>query len=63
MNYTQLQNILSQSPSIKLLRAKNAPLILSFLYREFKETNRITIANHELVDSLADYLESIQVKK
>ena len=57
MNYEQLQTVLSGSPTLKLLRAKNAPLILSFLYKEFKETNRITIPNYELVDALADYLE------
>lgn len=57
MNYKQLQIILSESPAVKLLRAKNAPIIISFLSREFKETNRITIPNYELVDALIEYLE------
>ncbi len=57
MNYEQVQTLLSNSPGVKLLRAKNAPLIVSFLYKEFKETHRITIPNYELVDKLADYLE------
>ncbi len=57
MNYEKLQGVLSNSPSLKLLRAKSAPLILSFLYKEFKETHRIAIPNFELVDKLADYLE------
>ncbi len=61
MNYTELQILLSQSPSIRLLRAKNAPLILSFLYREFKETNRLTIPNYELADALAEYLEVLNL--
>ncbi len=57
MNYKQVQAILSGSSTIKLLRAKNAPLIISFLYREFKETNQIAIPNYQLVDALVDYLE------
>jgi hypothetical protein len=61
MNYQYLRTILSNSPSVRLLRAKNAPLILSFLYQEFKETNRITISNYELVQKLADYLEFLRL--
>ena len=57
MNYEQLQTMLADSPGVKLLRAKNAPLIISFLYKEFKETHRLIISNYELVYSLADYLE------
>ena len=44
---------------MKLLRARHAPMILSFLYQEFKLPNRITIPNYQLVDRLADYLEAI----
>lgn len=57
MDYEQLQTLLSNSPGVKLLRAKNAPLIISFLHKEFKETHRLTIPNYELVGALADYLE------
>ncbi|MDM8523817.1 DUF3375 domain-containing protein [Desulfococcaceae bacterium HSG8] len=59
MNYEKLTTLLSDSPAVKLLRAKNAPLILSFLYREFKQEHRLTIANHELVSKLSDYLEEL----
>jgi len=44
---------------MKLLRARHAPMILSFLYQEFKVPNRITIPNYQLVDRLTDYLETI----
>ena len=59
MNYEKLTALLATSATIKLLRAKNAPLILSFLQREFKATNRLVIANYELVNKLADYLEAL----
>ena len=59
MNYEKLTARLSNSATIKLLRAKSAPLILSFLHREFKEKHRLTISNHELVSRLSDYLEAL----
>ncbi|PID57762.1 hypothetical protein CSB45_05925 [candidate division KSB3 bacterium] len=60
MSYTQIQSILSQSSSIKLLRAKNAPLIIDFLSREFKESNQIAIPSYQLADALVDYLEFLE---
>lgn len=59
MTYETLQALFAQSSSMKLLRARHAPLILSFLYQEFKVPNRLTIPNYELVDKLADYLEAV----
>ena len=59
MNYEKLTALLSNSPTVRLLRAKNAPLILSFLHREFKGKNRLMIPNDELVISLSDYLEAL----
>jgi hypothetical protein len=58
MNFEDHVTLIARSPAIKLLRAKNAPLILSFLYREFKETHRLTASHYELVNRLADYLEA-----
>lgn len=59
MTYDELKILLGNSPAIKLLRAKNAPLLLSFFSREFKETGRLVINNHDLVTQLADYLEAL----
>jgi hypothetical protein len=59
MDYTSLQTLFAHSASMKLLRARHAPMILSFLYQEFKVPNRIVIPNYHLVDRLADYLEAI----
>ncbi len=62
MDYEKLQALFIKSPSMKLLRARHASLIISFLYREFKVPNRITIPNYELVDKLADYLEALNFR-
>jgi hypothetical protein len=59
MDYEKLQVLFAKSSSMKLLRARHAPLIISFLYKEFKIPNKITIPNYELVDKLADYLEAL----
>ncbi len=59
MDYARLHTLFAHSASMKLLRARHAPMIVSFLYQEFKVPNRITIPNYQLVDRLADYLEAI----
>lgn len=62
MDYDRIRFQLENSASIKLLRSgKNAPLILSFLHRQFKkEAHRITIAESELEEKLEDYLEFLR---
>ena len=60
MTYKHLHTLLADSPSLRLLRAKNAPLILSFLFYAFKDPNRLTISSYELTDALADYLEFLR---
>jgi len=60
MHHNEIQHLLSYSPSVKLLRAHSAPLILSFLYKEFKVKNVIAISAYELTNHLAEYLESLE---
>ena len=60
MTYKHLQTLLADSPTLKLLRAKHAPVTLSFLHQQFKETNRLTIPHYELADALTDYLELLR---
>lgn len=65
MDYQKLEILLRNSPTLKLLRAKNAALIISFLYIQFREQNEITIKNENLVQKRAHYLdehESIEDK-
>lgn len=63
MTPDQIKNLQEQSPSILLLRAQNAPLILSFLYREFLSANIIRKTNTELIRRLSDLLEAAEVNE
>ncbi|MEC5148223.1 DUF3375 domain-containing protein [Chitinophaga sp. 212800010-3] len=57
MTYDQLCNLYAQSVTLKILRARSAPMMLSFFHYTFKEKNHTTISNVELVTRLADYLD------
>ncbi len=57
MTYDNLKSLLATAPVIKLLRARNAALVLSFLYRSFKEQNQIVRTQYELLSQLSDFLE------
>ncbi|MEG4851557.1 DUF3375 domain-containing protein [Microcoleus sp. B5-D4] len=59
MKHNQIEDDLKNEPSLKLLRTDNAPLIISFLYREFKSSNRITVSQSQLVEKLENYLEKL----
>lgn len=59
MDYQKLEIQLKSATSLKLLRSRNAPLILSFLYIQFKEQGEISISNEKLVSQLAWYLEEL----
>lgn len=56
----RVADLWQQSPTLKLLRARHAPLILFFLHRQFKETNRLTVPNAQLTGQLANLLEDIR---
>lgn len=57
MQHQEIRRLISFSPTVKLLRAKTAPLIISFLFKEFKEQNRIVVSAYETINHLADYME------
>jgi hypothetical protein len=56
MDHEKIKYLKEYHPTIKLLRLDNAPLIISFLYQEFKKNNKIVILNTELKTGLSDYL-------
>ncbi|MCW3462835.1 DUF3375 domain-containing protein [Chitinophaga nivalis] len=56
MTYDQLCNLYAHSVTLKILRARSAPMMLSFFHYTFKEKNHTTISNVELVTRLSDYL-------
>src|SRR6266516_550706 len=49
---------LQNAPSIKLLKADHAALIIGFLYNQFKYTQRVAVPLAELVEQLDGYLEN-----
>lgn len=59
MDYENIKYLKDYNPTVKLLRLDNAPLILSFLFQEFKKNNKIIISNIELKTSLSDYLYNL----
>lgn len=56
MDHLDIKHLKEKHPSLKLLNADNSPLIISFLYHEFKKKNVSTISKKELESSLSDYL-------
>lgn len=60
MEYQEIKYQLENSPSLQLLNKDNAPLIISFLDKQFKENQRSSIQQSELTRKLEDYLEYIR---
>ncbi|MBE3561016.1 MAG: DUF3375 domain-containing protein [Ktedonobacteraceae bacterium] len=56
LNEEQLERDLQQSPSIRLLKADNAALIIGFLHQQFKYTQRTSIPLTEVTEQLEGYL-------
>lgn len=48
------------SPALHLLRARNAPFVIDFLDRQFKQSGRIAIPHSDLLAGLVGYLEELQ---
>lgn len=59
MSYEAVQNLQSYHPSWKLLNARRAPMILSFLYNTFVVDNNREIPEYRMVSLLSDYLEML----
>lgn len=56
MDYQQIEYELKHSPSIRLLRSRNAALIASFLHAQFKAKKQaVSIAQTVLEEKLGDY--------
>jgi hypothetical protein len=61
MDYEQIAFDLQYAPAVKLLKAEHAPLIISFLYQEFKREQRISLPLAELIEHLEDEIERISI--
>ncbi len=60
MDFDELDLLRRGDPAWKLLRADNAPLMLSFLSRSSSRTMFATIAAAELIGRLDDELYALQ---
>lgn len=56
----KVRSLVDSAVTLKLLRARNLSLIISFLYREYKVGEQISIPYQLLVQRLADFLEEIE---
>lgn len=54
------KSLVDSTVTLKLLRARNLPLVITFLYREFKAKEQIAIPYQALIQKLGDYLEEIE---
>ena len=59
MDYDQLSYDLQHAPGVRLLKAEHAALIISFLHRRFKREQHVTVPLPELVEQLADTLDTL----
>ncbi len=56
LTYDHLKQIFKTHPSLKLLRADYAPLILSFFDRIFMETNVRSVSQSDMISNLDNTL-------
>lgn len=56
MDHDYLEKLKQTHPTLRLLAADNAALIISFLFRVFIRSNRRSISQSDLTTSLEDYL-------
>lgn len=59
MTFEKLYQLLNANTTVKLITATNAPLIISFLFKAFKQNNLITISEKDLITLLSDHLYHI----
>src|SRR6478609_9192991 len=56
-SHLKTRSLVESSPVFRLLRTRNLPLIITFLYREFKAEDQISVPRQVLVQRLENYLE------
>ncbi len=62
MTHDELLTTFKHAYSVKLLVSPNAPLILSFLYGQFKQPGRVVVSHHELTEALEDQLQALRAQ-
>lgn len=56
MSHDEIKNLLRTNTAVKLVMADNAPLVISFFFKVFKEENRFSIPEDEIATKLDDHL-------
>lgn len=60
MDYDYIKYLRDSHPTVRLLRLDNAPLIISFLFLQFKKNNNIILSSTEVTTRLSDYLYNLR---
>lgn len=63
MTFDDLSLKFKTARPLALLRAKNAPFMLSFFYKVFRESHITTITNTELRNKLEGYMEDLEYEE
>ena len=63
MTFEEIQQQFREAKTLLLIRAKNAPFIISFFYKVFSDANVTTISNSELRSKLEGYLEELSYEE
>jgi hypothetical protein len=56
MTFEKIEQLLKMNTTVKMITADNAPLIVSFLFKSFKQTQNNSISERTLISLLDDYL-------
>ena len=60
MRLEKLRVYFETSPALRLLRSPNAPFIIDWLNRQFKQAGRIAIPHSDLLAAMVEYLEELR---
>lgn len=60
MRLSKLLVYFETSPAMRLLRSPNAPFVIDFLERQFKQSGRIAVPHADLLASLIAYQDNLQ---
>lgn len=63
MTFEEILSHFKTAKPLQLIRAKNAPFIISFFYKVFSDANVTTISNSELRSKLEAYMEELSYEE
>nr|WP_321497699.1 DUF3375 domain-containing protein [uncultured Methanolobus sp.] len=63
MEYQNIKQLKDNHPSFRLLNTNNSPLIISFLYQQFKENNLLEIPKDDLESNLSNFIYYLRTQE